>query len=84
MSTLVTEALETLQEVERFLASLPRTSPDHDAAALLAADLQDICDTLADSATPAVSNVAGARELVYGAQAHLRILRSRRERIGST
>jgi hypothetical protein len=84
MSTLATEALATLQEAERLLAALRPTSPDYEATALLAADLRDICATLTDTLHAAGANLARAREIVYGAKAHLRIIRARQERSGST
>ncbi|MBI3752071.1 MAG: hypothetical protein HY263_10520 [Chloroflexi bacterium] len=78
--TLVTEALATLQEAERLLGSLPDASSDHDAVALLAADLRDLCDSANGNGSLAGSSLALARETIYSAQAHLRILRSRHPR----
>lgn len=79
MSTLAAEALATLQEAERLLGSLPAASSDHDAAAVLAADLRDICDGAGGNGGLAGPSLARARETIYAAQAHLRILRSRHE-----
>ena len=79
MSTLAAEALATLQEAERLLDGLTATSADHDVIAALVADLRDLCAGVGDDGFAAVS-LARARETIYAAQAHLRILRSRLER----
>ena len=84
MSPLATEALATLQEAERLLATLRPASPDYDATVLLVADLRDICATLTDTRHASGANLARAREIVYGAQAHLRIIRARQDRSGAT
>jgi len=60
-------------------AALPGT-PDHESVALLTADLRELCATLTDTHGSASANVARARETIYGAQAHFRIIRARQER----
>ena len=84
MSTLASEALATLHEAERFLATLTPVSPDYEATVLLVADLRELCGTLTDALDASGTNLARAREIVYGAQAYLRIIRSHQERAAST
>jgi hypothetical protein len=83
LSTLATEALATLDEAERLLATLSPGTPDHESLALLTADLREICATLTDPHGSASANVARARETIYGGQAHVRIIRARLERNAS-
>jgi hypothetical protein len=80
LSTLATEALATLDEAERLLAALLPGTPDHESVALLTADLRELCASLTDTHGSASANVARARETIYGAQAHFRIIRARQER----
>lgn len=80
MSTLEAEALATLQEAERLLDWLAPESADRQVIASLVADLRDLCAGLLDGGAIAGPSLARARETIYAAQAHLRILRSRHER----
>ena len=88
MSSLELEAVAALQEAERLLAVLPFGSPDRDAVALTAADLRELCERLglhpqrtANGNGSAAASLAQAREVVYVAQAHFRLLRARLERV---
>jgi hypothetical protein len=89
MSSLELEAVAALQEAERLLAILPLGSPERDAVELTAADLRDLCGRLGihphlngnDGGSVAGSSLAQARETVYVAQAHFRLLRARLERV---
>ena len=83
LSTLATEALATLEEADRLLATLSPDSSDHESVALLRSDLREICASLTDSHGSPSANLSRARETIYGAQAHFRIIRARQERNGS-
>ena len=75
MSTLAEEAMAALHEAQRLAALLPASTPDHQTAVDLAAELEEVCGQLHDADVPA--GVAAARQAVYAAQALLRVISAR-------